>query len=127
MATAKPVIHVFSEINEGKYKSVKHYELIDVKNGISQLTHLINISKDRNCAQSMPDYWLKEMNGKKWNSFCTTGLFKTGIENLYKGDKDHKKHLIVVKFSFDEKTLTAYFFKDYYTKDLSKVLQIINQ
>ena len=126
MAMAKPITHVFSEINEGKFKSVKHYELKEVKNGTTQLTEGLNISKDRNCAQSIPDYWLKIKNGKKWSS-CITGLFKTGVKNIFKGDKDHKRHLIVFKFSDNAKTLTAYFFKDYYTNDLSDVLPIINQ
>ena len=125
MGTATPITHVFSEINEGKYKSVKHYELINVQNGTTQLSQLINISKNQNCAQSMPNYWLKIKNGKKWSN-CITGLFKTGVSNIYKGDKDRKKNLIVFKFSDNAKTLTAFFFKNYYTKDLSKVLSIIN-
>lgn len=126
MATVKPITHVFSEINEGKFKSVKHYELKEVKNGTSQLSNQINISKNRNCAQSMPDYWLKIRNGKNWSNWIT-GLFKTGVSNIYKGDKDRKKHLIVFKFSDNAKILTAYFFTDYYTKDLSTILPIINQ
>jgi len=73
----------------------------------------------------MPDYWLKIKNGNKWSN-CITGLFKTGVSNIYKGDKDRKKNLIVFKFSDNAKTLTAFFFKNYYTKDLSKVLSIIN-
>jgi len=125
MATVTPITHVFSEINEGKYKSVKHYELRQVQNGTSQLSQVINISKNQNCAQSMPDYWLKIKNGNKWSN-CITGLFKTGVSNIYKGDKDRKKNLIVFKFSDNAKTLTAFFFKNYYTKDLSKVLSIIN-
>jgi hypothetical protein len=126
MATNKPITHVFSEINEGIYKSVKHYELIKVKNGTTKLTEQINISKDRNCAQSMPDYWLKIRNGNKWSN-CITGMFKTGITNIFKGDKDHKKHLIVFKFSNNAKTLTAYYFENFYTNDISKVLSLINQ
>ena len=126
MATVKPITHVFSEINEGKFKGVKHYELIEVKNGTSKLTELINISKDRQCAQSIPDYWLKERNGKKWFKQWTTGLFKTGFRNIYKGDKDHKKHLIVFKFTDNAKILTAYYYKDYYTNDISKVLPPIS-
>jgi hypothetical protein len=126
MGTATPITHVFSEINEGKYKSVKHYELIEVNNGTTQLSQLINISKNQNCAQSMPDYWLKVRNGNKWSN-CITGIFKTGFSNIYKGDTQKKKNLIVFKFSDNSKTLTVYFFKDYYTKYLSKFLQTINQ
>lgn len=124
MATQKPIIHVFSEINVGKFKSVKHYELIDVKNGTTQLSNLINISKDRNCAQSMPDYWLKIKNGNKWSN-CITGLFKTGIQNIYKGDTQKKKNLIIFKFSDNSETLTAYLFNNYYTRDLSNIINHI--
>ena len=126
MVKGKLITHVFSEINEGKFKGVKHYELIKVKNGTTQLTELINISKDRNCAQSMPDYWLKIRNGNKWSK-CITGLFKTGNTNIFKGDVDHKKNLIVFKFSDHAKTLTAYYFDNYYTTDLSKVLHLVNR
>lgn len=126
MATVKPIIHIFSEVNVGKYKGVKHYELIRVLNGTTQLTERINISKDRNCAHSMPDYWLKVRNGNKWSN-CITGLFKTGYTNLYKGDKNHKEHLILFKYSTDAKIITAYFFENYFTKDLSKVLHFIDK
>lgn len=122
---SKPVTHVFKEINEGKYKGVKHYELIEVLNGTTQLTELINISKDRNCAQSMPVYWLKIRNGKKWSN-CITGLFKTGYNYIYKGDLQKKKHLILFKFSTDAKTLKAYVFENFYTKDISNVLPLID-
>ena len=126
MATHTPIIHIFKEINVGKYKSVKHYELIEVKNGSTQLSNLINISKDRNCAQSMPTYWLKIKQGKKW-SRCLTGLFKTGIVNTFKGDIQRKRHLIIFKFSDSGNTLTAYYFLNYYTIDLSNVLRLINR
>ncbi|WP_242120942.1 hypothetical protein [Aestuariivivens sediminicola] len=124
MATHKPIIHVFSEINVGKYKSVKHYELIEVRNGSSLLTEQINISKDRNYAQSMPEYWLKVKIGTKW-SRCITGLFKTCYNYVFKGDLQRKKHLIIIKFSNNAKTLIAYVFENYYTNDLSEVLTFI--
>lgn len=115
-----PVIHLFQEINEGKYSSVRHYELITTQNGKTQLSNLINISKDRKCAQSMPDYWLKIRQGKVWSK-CITGLFKTSLNNVYKGDSERKKNLIVIKFSDDEKNVTVYYFKNFYTRNLSDV------
>ena len=120
MAMAKPITHVFSEINEGKYKSVKHYELIEVKNGTTQLSEQINISKDRNCAKSMPDYWLKIKNGNKWSK-CITGLFKTGLKDIYRGDVDRKKHLVVFRFTDDASVLIIYYYENYYTDDLSNL------
>lgn len=124
MATITPITHVFSEINEGKYASVKHYELQNVYNGTTQLTELINISKNRNCAQSMPIYWLKIRNGKKWSN-CITGLFSTTEKNIYKGDTYKKKNLVLFKFSDNANTLTVYFYSDFYTKDLSDLLPTI--
>ncbi len=122
--TPTPVIHVFKEINEGKYKSVKHYELQEVINGTTLLSNQINISKNRKCALSIPDYWLKIKQGKNW-SRCLTGLFKTGVSLIYKGDINHKKHLVLFKFSSNASTQTIHYYKGYYTKDLSKTLPVI--
>lgn len=124
MATITPITHVFSEINEGKYASVKHYELQSVSNGTNQLSELLNISKNRNCAQSMPIYWLKIRNGKKWSK-CITGLFSTTEKNIYKGDTEKKKNLVLFKFSDNAKTLTVYFYSSFYTKDLRNLLPTI--
>ena len=128
MAThiTKPITHIFKEINEGKYKSVKHYELIEVRNGTTFLSNSINISKDRNCAKSNPDYWLKIREGKKWSKNIT-GLFKVKAKLTYKGDDNHRQNLIIFKFSEGARELTAYYFKDYFTTDLSNVLGFINK
>ena len=122
--TPKPVTHVYKEINVGKYKSVKHYELLEC-NKTPIFTPLINISKNQNSAQSMPIYWLKIREGKKWGRYIT-GLFKTHYPSIYKGDTKRKKHLVIFKYSRDESILTIEFFTDYYSNDLSKVLPTIN-
>ena len=59
-----PVIHIYKEVNNGKYKSVKHFELVTTQNNNPVLPNKINISKDRNFAKSSPQYWLKIWNGK---------------------------------------------------------------
>ena len=120
----KPITHIFKEINKGKHRSVKHFELIEVINGNSLLSELLNISVNRNCALSMPDFWLKIRQGNKWSK-CITGLFKTDIQTIYKGDVDKRKHLVIFKFS-NEDTLTVYYFKNYFTNDLTNVLPLIN-
>ena len=120
----KPVTHLFKEVNEGKYKGVRHYDLITVKNGTSELSEKINLSKDRKCAQSMPDYWLKIRQGNKWSK-CITGLFKTSLRNVYKGDSERKKNLIVLQFSDDESEVHIYYFKNFYTRNLSDVKQYL--
>lgn len=122
----KPVTHIYREINKGRYKSVRHFQLEDVKNGILQLAETINISENRNCALSKPEYWLKIKQGKNWDKKCLTGLFKTKIINVYKGDSDKRKHLILFVFSDYGGTLKVYYFKNYFTFDLSNVMQFIN-
>lgn len=121
----KPVIHYFEEVSVGKFRSVRHYKLSGIMNGVSLLSNAINISKDQNFSKAAPDYWLKTRLGNKWGS-CVTGLFKTGFKNIYKGDIDNKKHLVIFKFSEDGKVLTVFYFENYYTSDLSNILQFVN-
>jgi hypothetical protein len=118
--TPKPVTHVYKEVNEGKHKTVKHFELLKC-NGTPVFSKLINISINQNCAQSMPIFWLKIREGNKWTKYIT-GLFKTQFPSIYKGDTDKKKNLVIFKFSSDKSTLIIECFKDYYTNDLSKVI-----
>jgi hypothetical protein len=124
MAT-QPIIYIYQEINKGKYKSTKHYELLNVS-GVSQLSEAINKSKNQNCAQSMPEFWLKIKQGKNWSKNYLTGLFKTNVKNVFKGDHNKRQHLIIFKFSDDTDTLTVYYFKNYYTNELSKILPLTN-
>jgi hypothetical protein len=119
-----PVTYIFKEINIGKYNSVKHYEIVSNNGTQNNLFTLLNISKNRNFAQSMPDYWLKVKQGKKWSN-CLTGLFKTSTQNIFKGDLYKKKDLLLFKFSDDADTLTICHFENYFTTDLSNVLQFI--
>lgn len=124
MISIIPTTHIYKEINEGKYASVKHYEIQKTINGVNQLSKLLNISKNRNCAQSMPMYWLKIRTEKKWSN-CITGLFSTSEKNIFKGDTDKKKNLVLFKFSDNAKTLTVYLYPNYYTTDLSNLLTTI--
>lgn len=119
-----PTVHYFREVNPGKFSSVKHFELYKVENGTSLLSEKINLSNDRQCARSSPDYWLKIREDSKWSK-PVTGLFKTSIENIYYGDCNFKRHLIILKFSTDKSRLTVYFFRNFYTTDLKQVLTSI--
>nr|WP_315182084.1 hypothetical protein [uncultured Flavobacterium sp.] len=124
----KPTTHIYKEINEGKYKTTKHYQLVEVENGTQKLTDLINIVVDRGFAKSAPNFWLKIRVGKRWVNI--TGLFKTSSPGLYyadKGNNNRKEDLLIVKLSNYERDLTVYYFKGYYTANLSEVLRIINQ
>lgn len=122
----KHTVHTYREINNGKYKTTKHYELIDKKNKNFLLSEKINISKDRNFAKSSPVYWLKIREGRKWSKNIT-GLFDTKEKFIYWGDQDLRKHLIIFKFSYDAKTLTIFYFKNYYTNNLTRILKEIKQ
>lgn len=122
-----PTIHVYKEINEGKFKTTKHYQLVEVEHGTQKLSDLINIVVDRGFAKSAPSFWLKIRNGKRWVNF--TGLFKTPIPEIYFADKginNRKEDLLIIKFSNYERDLTVYYFKGYYTANLSEVLRFIN-
>jgi len=120
--TPTPTVHSYTEINHGKFSEVKHYELKEVTNGNQVLSNLINVSKDRNFARSNPDYWLKIREGKKWINPALTGLFKTNFPFIYKGDSQHKKNLIIAKFTKDASQVNIYYFKDYYTRDLKTLI-----
>lgn len=119
--TPKPVTHVYREINQGKYKSVKHYELKE-SSSVQLLSSLINISKNQNCAKSMPDFWLRLREGNKWGKYIT-GLFKTSKNLTYKGDTEKKRNLLVFKFSDNAQTLIIDFYQNYHTNDLNKVFK----
>lgn len=123
----KPTSHIYQEINEGKFKTTKHYQLIEVENGTQKLSNLINVVVDRSFAKSAPNFWLKIRNGKRWENF--TGLFKTTTPGFYfadKGNNNRKEDLLIVKLSNYERDLTVYYFKGYYTANLSEVLRFIN-
>lgn len=119
--TPQPVTHVYKEVNKGKYKSVKHYELQQC-NATPIFSTQINISVNQNCAQSMPDYWLRIREGNKWTKYIT-GLFKTPKKGIYKGDTQKKTNLVIFKFSDNGSLLTIDFYGNFYTTDLNKVIQ----
>lgn len=121
-----PTVHHFKEVNPGKYASVKHYQLEQVTNGNSLLSEKINVGKDRKFARSTPDYWLKIKDGNNWSK-PITGLFKTSTENLYKGDCNYKKHLLILRFTEDQSRATVYYFRNFYTADLTRVLPLTQQ
>ena len=121
-ATYTPIIHVFKEYNIGKFKDTKHFKIDTVTNGTNQLTDIINISKDRNCAKSSPLYWLQIRENNKWKKPRLTGLFKTDKNLVFKGDTQKRKNLLLFKFSEDAHTLTVYFYSNHYTGNITTLL-----
>lgn len=114
-----PIVHVYKEVNNGKYLTTKHYELVNVLGGTKLLSHRLNLSKNRNFALSTPEYWLKERQGNKWAKYCLTGLFKTKNPKVFYGDTSKKKNLLLFKFDKSKNELKIYYFNNFYTKDLS--------
>jgi hypothetical protein len=121
----KPSIYIYKEINVGKFSTTKHFELVNQNNDKDNLTNLVKVSKNRGFANSMPVYWIDTRTNNKWDEISLTGLFKTSITNLFKGDIDKKKNLLLFKFSEDANSLTFYCFKDYYTSNVNDVIQFI--
>ncbi len=121
-----PVTHIFKEVNKGKYRSVKHFELQEVINGNSLLSEAINISKNRNYALSMPHYWLKIKQGKKWSN-CITGLFKTEAKNVYHGDVNKKQHLLLFEFSNDAETVVIHYYQNFFTSNISNLVKQLSK
>lgn len=123
-----PTRHLYTEINKGTFKTTQHFSLVEVTNSRQILTDLININLDRKFAKSKPNLWLSIRPDKKWVRF--TGLFQTRYEHYFIGDKGKnnvKEDLIICRFSEDKSVLIVYYFKGYYSTDIKKVIQSINQ
>lgn len=117
-----PTTHNFKEINVGKYKTVKHYELVDVLNGNAKISDKINISKNRFYARSNPAYWLKEQEKNKWQRNYTTGLFTLDNNKLLLyGDSNEKENLLLFQFSEDTHSLTIHHFENFYPNDFDYI------
>ena len=124
----QPIVHTFNEINIGKYKGTKNYEIATVENGKNQLSETINICNDRGFAKSSPAFWLKIRVANKWK--ILTGLFATDNDYYFVADKGRnnvKEALLFVKFNQNKQVVTVYYFKNFYTNNIYQVLQTLIQ
>jgi hypothetical protein len=120
-----PTISKFKEIKIGKFTTTQHFEIVKHTQDAPE-TERINLSKDRQFAKSLPNYWLSYRYNNRWKRI--TGLFKVEDTNYYKGDKGYKigeKHLIIALLDADKREVTTYTFENYYTKDVDEVIQLI--
>lgn len=120
-----PIKYVYSEIDEGKCKTTKYYQITE-SNEKYLLTEKLRISLNRGFAKSKPNIWLS-IRLRIWVSF--TGLFYNSKYDFYIGDKGHnnkKEDLIIVRFLNYQRTAVVYYFKGYYTDDLDKINHFIN-
>tara|TARA_R110000851_G_scaffold16233_1_gene52868 strand:+ start:970 stop:1362 length:393 start_codon:yes stop_codon:yes gene_type:complete len=126
MAAQLPQLHtlIYKEINVGKFKTTRHYELINFIDPKIKLTKLLNLSKNREFAKSSPIFWLQIRIDNKWQKPRLTGLFKTSLSNVYYGDIDKCKHLLLFNFSDRTNTLTIKYFENYYTANLTSLLPL---
>lgn len=121
MAAPTPTIHIFEEINAGKYSSVRHYLIERTLYGESLLTNHVNISENQKFAKSNPDYWLKVKPDKKWSDNIT-GLFPTNFKGVYCGDINKRQHLLIFVFSEERDFLTILYYKNFYTKEIDRLI-----
>jgi len=122
----KPIVHTFTILNSGEFKSVKHYSLKSIDGGKNQISNRINVQKDRKFAKSMPDYWLKKRLEKKWSA-PITGLFQTKHKNIYHGDCNFKKHLLLVHITDDQDKITIFFYKGFFTLDRDNLIDEVDR
>lgn len=126
MATATIPIPVFMEFEQDTdkiFKEVRHYDLIKGKDLFSQR---LNISNNRGHSRAKYTYCLKTWKGKKWSKQLT-GLFPTNRPDLFYGDTEDKKNLVIVKFVESGKVLRLYYFENFYTRRLTAFLKTFNE
>lgn len=125
MATQKhrPTLYFYKEINQGKFKTTRHFQLENNNKPLKHLSPLLNISENRKFANSNPDYWLKTHNGKKWNKTALTGLFPVNKKDFYFGDINKKQHLLLFRFIDCLDMLEVYYFENYYTRNIDLLLK----
>jgi hypothetical protein len=120
-----PVTHIFKEINEGKFATVKHYELIEVKNGKPLLEPIVQLANNRAFAKSNPIYWFTHKKQNKWVKPFLTGLFNTTKHNVFNGDISNKTNLLLFLIDEANHTLKVHYYKDYFTYEIASLLDSI--
>lgn len=116
---------VYHYVLDRKFGEVWHYNLLHCSSNTPELTPRLNISLNRNFAKSKPIYWIRERLGNKWTQTCTTGLFKTIYPNVYRGDLNRKKDLVIASQNIDSKTIRIFVFPDYFSYDLEPVFEYL--
>jgi hypothetical protein len=122
MATATipiPVVMEFEQDTDKIFKEVRHFNLIKGKDLFSQK---LNIGINRGFSKAQYTYSLKIWKGKKWSKQLT-GLFPTNRQDLFYGDTEDKKNLVIVKFAESGKVLRVYYFENFYTRRITAFLK----
>ena len=103
------------------FKTTTHYTL-QTKHPRTQLTEMLNISESRNFAKSKPIFWCQERKVNKWITPRLTGLFKTETPNVYWGCRGKFQDLILFVFTDNKETLTVYYYKNFFTRNLKPLI-----
>ncbi|OQD44030.1 hypothetical protein BUL40_00290 [Croceivirga radicis] len=104
---------------ERLFKSTRHY---DLQKGLPILSDKLNISLNQNCSKANYTYSLKIRDNNKWSKQIT-GLFPTYDANIFFGDTEGKKNLIIFRFLENGYKLKVYFFREFYTRKLVAFLR----
>lgn len=120
-------LYIYKEINVGKFKTTRHYQLENQNRPLQHLSKLLNVSENRKFAKSNPVYWLKNHNGEKWNDRALTGMFPTKQKDIYYGDINKRQHLLLFRFTDSLDMLIVYYFENYYTRDIPSLIDTINK
>lgn len=122
MATATiPVPDVMKfELDTDKiFKEVRHY---DLKDGKETLSNKLNIGINRGFSKANYTYSVKIRQVNKWSKQIT-GLFPTHDPDIFYGDTNNKKNLVLMRFVDNGKLLKVYYFKDFHTKRITDFLK----
>ena len=122
MATATipvPDVMQFKLDTDKQFKEVRHYDLID---GKETLSNKINIGINRGYSKALYTYSLKIRLGNKWSNQIT-GLFPTHDPDIFFGDTNGKKNLVLMRFLNDGQRLKVYYFRNFYTKRITDLLK----
>jgi hypothetical protein len=123
MATATipvPDVMQFKLDTDKQFKEVRHYNLVD---GKETLSNKLNIGINRGFSKALYTYSVKIREGNKW-SRQITGLFPTHDPDIFYGDTNNKKNLLLIRFIDNGTRIKAYYFTDYYTGRIADFLKI---
>lgn len=118
IAIPVPIVMEFEQDNGVNFKEVKHYNLIQGKN---LLTHKVNLSINRGFSRANYIYSLRIRQSNKWSKQIT-GLFSTEFPNVFHGDLNNKKHLLICHLLDNGQGLRFYLFRNYYPWHLNAFL-----
>jgi len=115
-----PDVMQFKIDTEKLFKEVRYYNLID---GKETLSDKLNIGINRGFSKATYTYSVKIWQGSKWSKQIT-GLFPTHDPDIFYGDTENKKNLILMRFLNNGNTIKVYYFQGFYTRRITDFLKV---